>query len=139
MSSLEFDSLFERGLKTGAKQQHLSDLAGVSASKVSRAVNGLETLDYPDLRKLERVIVALESICGRAAVPVDFREMRAIRKLVDEFYEPLTADEESLLARFSRGDSLADLTVDFKMTASQLLTRIGDLLEKSGRLHPAAK
>lgn len=133
MSNLDFDSLMERATNCGAKQQHVADLSEVGASKLSRATKALEVLDYPDLRRVERIVVALENICARSAGPLDFRELRQVRKLVDEFYTPLSADEQTILAEFARGKPIEQLAGSRRLSVPAFLSFVAGLIDRSSR------
>jgi hypothetical protein len=133
MSNIDFDTLMARAATCGAKQQHIADLSEVGASKISRATKALETLDYPDLRRIERVVVALENICARSAGPLDFRELRAVRKLVDEFYTPLTVQEQGVLTSFARGTPIEEIASSCRLTVPAFLTHVAGLIDRSSR------
>jgi hypothetical protein len=131
MSSQHFDTLMERAAACGAKQQHVADLSEVAASKLSRATKALETLDYPDLRRIERVVVALENICARSAGPIDYRELRAVRKLVDEFYTPLNEAEQTTLAAFARGTPVEEIATNCRLSVPAFLAHVAGLIDRS--------
>jgi len=133
MSNLDFDSLMERASTCGARQQHIADLSEVGASKISRATKGLEVIDHPDLRRIERVVVALERILARSAGPLDFRELRTIRKIVDEFYTPLSIEEQSLLSGFARGKPIEELAGSCKLSVPAFLAHVAGLIDRSSR------
>lgn len=138
---LTIDPLVARWQAIGLTQTQVATYSGVATGPMSRAVNHVANLCYQDFRVVENLVLACEEISRRAGAPVDWRDGRCVRNLLENYHneklnppKPLSPAEARLLHRFAQGEALDDLSTEAGQTRTQFLEMITNFLQRTNRI-----
>jgi len=134
--------LFDDIEKLQAPRKSISRLADTDETLLSRAANGTRSMSYVEFKPVRKIVDDLLLLKERAAgVPIDWSDIRSIRRLLTDLREerlnppaPLSERDAALLHSFSRGESLDELAAQAGLSREGLLDHVTHLLGQTSRL-----
>lgn len=123
--------LTTRAFNLRLRASHIAALCpSVSNTDLSLANNGHKMLTYRQFKEVENLICDCEALVAQSGVPVDFRDITTVQKLLEAYRERqarpqiLTSDDWDLMRDVCSGVPAADIARRAGVTMAELLKKL---------------